>query len=375
MGCFYPPLTLKSFFAFSSDIIQGEFGKDLEKFQNEDPRLVQLLVKHKEVFGELPPPQKGQTLVQLDLQIEKEFEGMPLKSKCWPMPKPDQEEIENQANEMVRAGLAEEYTGKDFPKFCSPTMLVEKEKNKEVKTSKSRRMCVDYRKLNKRTMLHVGSLPNLEDNVEILSQFRFKCKLDMRSGFWQVSLTPQAQDFCAFIIPSGRVFKPLVMPFGLSNAPPIFQELMEKVIAEVKRRPPVKALVEPQRGHLNAFFDDTGIGANKVEDVLTILGNFLEVCKQHNLRVKLNKCEFLREEMEYLGFLVGYGWWKPSPKKVEALKSFQVKDLKSLRAFLGAGNFLRRLVKKTTPFPAPPSPTSPRPTKNGSGDPLKKKLC
>ena len=83
----------------------------MEKFQNEDPRLVQLLVKHKEVFGELPPPQKGQTLVQLDLQIKKEFEGMPLKSKCWPMPKPDQEEIENQANEMVRAGLAEEYTG------------------------------------------------------------------------------------------------------------------------------------------------------------------------------------------------------------------------------------------------------------------------
>ena len=273
---------------------------------------------------------------------------MPLKSKCWPMPKPDQEEIENQATEMVRAGLAEEYNGKEFPKFCSPTILVEKEKNKEVKTSKSRRMCVDYRKLNKRTILHVGSLPNLEDNVEMLSQFRFKCKLDMRSGFWQVSLTPQAQDLCAFIIPSGRVFKPLVMPFGLSNAPPIFQELMEKVIAEVKRRPPVKALVEPQKGHLNAFFDDTGIGANKVEDILTILDNFLEVCKQHNLRVKLTKCEFLREEMEYLGFLVGYGWWKPSPKKVEALKSFQVKDLKSLRAFLGAGNFLRRHVKNYT---------------------------
>jgi len=160
----------------------------------------------------------------MDLQLKKEYENTTLRTKCWPMPKVDQEEIEQQAQAMVAAGLAQEYGGKDFPKFCSPTLLVEKEENKAVKTYKARRMCIDDRKLNKRVDLHAGSLANMEDAVENLSRYRHKSKLDMRSGFWQVSLSPEAQNLCAFITPSGRIFKFLVMRFGLSNAPPRFSK-------------------------------------------------------------------------------------------------------------------------------------------------------
>jgi len=45
----------ETIFSFKADTIQGDFEKDLEKFQNEDPRLIGILVKHHEVFGELPP--------------------------------------------------------------------------------------------------------------------------------------------------------------------------------------------------------------------------------------------------------------------------------------------------------------------------------
>ena len=114
-------------------------------------------------------------------------------------------------------------------------------------------MCIEYRKLNQRVALHVGSIPNLEDQLEALSKFKVKCKLDMRSGFWQVSLSPKAQELCSFITPSGRVFKPLVMPFGLSNAPPIFQELMDKVVSQAKENPKVKQLIENGKGHLGVF--------------------------------------------------------------------------------------------------------------------------
>ena len=79
-----------------------------------------------------------------------------------------------QANEMLKGGLAEEFTGKEFPRFCSPTLLVDKEKGAEIKTSKSKRMCVDYRKLNQRAQVHAGSLPNLEGAVEALCQFKWK---------------------------------------------------------------------------------------------------------------------------------------------------------------------------------------------------------
>ena len=51
--------------------------------------------------------------------------------------------------------------------------------------------------------------------------------MDKRSAFWQVDLTPNAQELLAFITPLGRVFKWKVMPFGVANAPALFQELMK----------------------------------------------------------------------------------------------------------------------------------------------------
>ena len=137
----------------------------------------------------------------------------------------------------------------------------------------------------------------MEDAVENLSRYKYKSKLDMRSGFWKVSLSPEAQNLCAFITPSGRIFKPLVMPFGLSNAPPIFQELMEKVVQETKMHPKAKHLFRAQTGHVAAFFNDSGLGANTIEDALLVLDVWLEVCAKNNVRVKLRKCEFVKEEI------------------------------------------------------------------------------
>ena len=64
--------------------------------------------------------------------------------------------------------------------------------------------------------------------------------MDKRSGFWQVDLTAAAQELLAFITPKGRVFKWKVMPFGLANAPALFQELMNKILYILRRRPLVQ---------------------------------------------------------------------------------------------------------------------------------------
>ena len=312
----------------------------MEKFSGINEGLTALLQQFQQIFGELPPPTKGQALVQMDIKLKKEFENCHIRSKCWNMPKIEQDEIELQDNEMLKAGLAEEYLGEDFPRFCSPTLLVDKDKGK------AKRMCIDYRKLNQRTQIHAGSLPHMENAVETLCRFKYKCKMDMRSGFWQVSLSKEAKDLCAFILPSGRILKPTVMPFGLTNAPAIFQELMEKVVAQAKMKK--EDLFVQGKAHLAAFFDDSSIGANSLEDCLKVLKVWFEVCQENNLRIKLSKCEFLKETLEYLGFEVGHKVWKPSSKKVEALQKAKITNLKSLQSFLGACNFCRRHVKNFT---------------------------
>ena len=67
--------------------------------------------------------------------------------------------------------------------------------------------------------------------------------MEKRSGFWQVDLTPNAQELLAFTTPQGRVFKWKVMPFGVANAPALFQELMNKILSILRRRPVVQELI------------------------------------------------------------------------------------------------------------------------------------
>jgi len=145
------------------------------------------------------------------------------------MPLADQQELELQAEELLKAGLAEAFPLGQIPHFCSPTFLVDK------KESKTRRMVIQFRKLISRTRAHAAFLPNMEQMVASLAKNRFKSKLDMRSGFWQVSLSHRAKDLCAFCVPSGRCFRPLCMPFGLQGAPGVFQELIESLATQTKQ--------------------------------------------------------------------------------------------------------------------------------------------
>ena len=319
--------------------LHGEFEKDIKKFDDQ-PKLQNLLRKYQDVFGPLPPPGSGCKLVEMDIEIKEEHTGKTLRQKCWPMPKEDAEEIEKQVQELVEAKLVESFPPGTFPKHCSPTFLVDK------KESKTRRMVGQYMKLNKMTKPHAGFLPNMEEMIENMASKRFKSKLDLRSGFWQVGLTERARDLTAFTIPNGRVFRWNCMPFGLQGAPGIFQEMMELLIQKVKVQPEMRTLLTSQ--FLGAFFDDCGVGTDNMEDHLRILEEMLKVCQQNNIRIKLSKCDFMKEEIDYLGFNIGWGTWKPCKSKVEAILRSEVKNLKELRSFLGVLNFYRRHIPNFT---------------------------
>ena len=64
----------------------------------------------------------------MDVILKPEWEGKALRQKCWPLPKADQEELELQAEEIVKVGLAEAYPPGKFPEVCSPTFLVDKKR-------------------------------------------------------------------------------------------------------------------------------------------------------------------------------------------------------------------------------------------------------
>ena len=141
-----------------------------------------------EVFGELPPPASCDKLVQMDLKLKPEFVGHKIRRRPYPAPKEQADEIERRIQECIDAGLVLEYKDGDYPQHCSPCFLV------AIPGSTAKRLVVDYGELNKKTLNHSRSIPIIESTLEKIASCRYKTKMDKRSGFWQVDLTPNAQE-------------------------------------------------------------------------------------------------------------------------------------------------------------------------------------
>ena len=124
-----------------------------------------------------------------------------------------------------------------YPQHCSTCFVVAKP------GSTAKRLVVDYGELNKKTLNHSGSIPNMESTLDKIASCRYKTKMDKRSGFSHVDLTPNVRELLAFITPQERVFKRKVMPFGVANAPAPFQGLMNKILSILRRRPVVQELI------------------------------------------------------------------------------------------------------------------------------------
>ena len=120
------------------------------------------------------------------------------------------------------------------------------------------------------------------------------------------------------IAPNGQLFPWNVMPFGLANAPATFRELMNQLIAIMKRRSKAQQLLR-KGAVIEAYIDKVFLGSNTTEDHKSLIDEFLSVCDECNTRVKIEKCEFMRELVEYLGFEVVHQWWKPVEDKVAPL--------------------------------------------------------
>ena len=129
---------------------------------------------------------------------------------------------------------------------------------------------------------HFGSIPSIENTLERIAKCRYKTKMDKRRGFWQVDLTAAAQELLAFITPKGCVLKWKVMPFKVANAPALFQELMNKILYILRRRPLVQELIS-RESEMEAHINDVSLGTNTQEDHVLLLCDCSIVCQENQV--------------------------------------------------------------------------------------------
>ncbi|GKB66589.1 putative reverse transcriptase domain-containing protein [Tanacetum coccineum] len=141
------------------------------------------------------------------------------------------------------------------------------------------RMCIDYRKLNKLTVKNRYPLPRIDDLFDQLQGSSVYSKIDLRSGYHQLRVRDEDIPKTAFRTRYGH-YEFQVMPFGLSNAPEVFIDLMNRVC-----RPYLDKFVIK-------FIDDILIYSKTKKEHDAHLRLILELLKKQELYAKFSKCDF-----------------------------------------------------------------------------------
>ena len=203
------------------------------------------------------------------------------------------------------------------------------------------RLVFDYRALNKNTVKNVTGLPNIQEILDRLSKARYFSKLDLSNGYHQVRIAPQDIHKTAFRTKYGS-FEWVVMPFGLTNAPATFQSLVNNVFHDFIDE------------FLCVYIDDILIFSETEADHQRHLEQVLQRMQDHHLHARLAKCEFWKQELEYLGYHISSSGVSVLPSRTQAIADFEPPtSWTELRSFLGLANTIHRFVQRHADVVAP----------------------
>ncbi|CDO74260.1 hypothetical protein BN946_scf184642.g5 [Trametes cinnabarina] len=177
-------------------------------------------------------------------------------------------------------------------------------------------------------------LPFISDLFDKLKGAQFFTKLDVRAGYNNVRIKEGDQWKAAFKTARG-LFEPTVMFFGLCNAPATFQAMMNDIFRDF--------LAE---GWMIIYMDDILLFSDNLDDMHKHTTQVLQRLQENDLYLKGEKCEFDKQEVEFLGAIIRPGEIAMDPIKLEGLKEWQTPTtVKQVQSFLGFANFYRRFIR------------------------------
>ncbi|XP_039313505.1 uncharacterized protein LOC120359576 [Solenopsis invicta] len=189
--------------------------------------------------------------------------------------------------------------------YAFPIVLVRKKDGES-------RLCVDYRELNRITVKDNFPTPLIDDHLDSLRGKSYFSRFDLRNGFHHVKVADGSVKYTSFVTPLGQ-FEFLKTPFGLMNAPRVFQRYINGIFCDLIRDN--KILI---------YLDDILIATENVDEHLEILCEVFNLARRHELQFRLDKCSFLYREIIYLGYLIDESGIRPSATNVESVVDFPV---------------------------------------------------
>jgi hypothetical protein len=158
-------------------------------------------------------------------------------------------------------------------------------------------------------------------------------KIDLRSGYHQIRVKAEDIQKTAFRTRYGH-YEYSVMPFGVTNAPGVFMEYMNRIFHDYLDK------------FVVVFIDDILIYSKSKEDHAEHLKVVLSVLKERKLFAKLSKCEFWLSEVSFLGHVISSGGISVDPTKIEVVSQWEAhKFVAEIRSFLGLASYYRKFIE------------------------------
>ncbi|KAL0546247.1 hypothetical protein IC582_016153 [Cucumis melo] len=276
---------------------------------------------------ELPglPPHR-----EVEFAIELEPGTVPISRAPYRMAPAELKELKVQLQELLDKG----FIRPSVSPWGAPVLFVKKK-------DESMRLCIDYRELNKVTVKNRYPLPRIDDLFDQLQGATVFSKIDLRSGYHQLRIKDEDVPKTAFRSRYGH-YEFIVMSFGLTNAPAVFMDLMNRVFREFLDT------------FVIVFIDDILIYSKTEAEHEEHLRMVLQTLRDNKLYAKFSKCEFWLKQVSFLGHVVSKDGVSVDPAKIEAVTGWtRPSTVSEVRSFLGLAGYYRRFVENFSRIATP----------------------
>lgn len=252
----------------------------------------------------------------------------PIYTKPYPYPYSDKEFVVNEIQKLLDDGIIE----RSYSPYNAPIWVVPK-KGLDLNGKPKRRLVIDFQKLNAHTITDKYPIPDINTTIHNLGRARIFSTIDLQSGFHQISIREEDREKTAFSINHAK-FHFIRMPFGLKNAPSIFQRCVNDIL-------------DPFIGKFAyVYIDDVLIFSNSLEEHIEHISMIFNALHEANLKISNEKSHFFKSEIEYLGHIIKYQKITVDPEKITTIRNYEVpRTLKQLRSFLGLAGYYRKFIK------------------------------
>lgn len=251
------------------------------------------------------------------------------KSKTYPIPYRYKNDVEQEIQSLLKKGIIE-YSNTPY---INPLVIVKK-KNGEI------RMCLDARHLNKCSVPQYEAPINIDAILGKITESFIFSKIDLKHSFWLIPLDKSSRQYTGFSI-DGVIYNFTVVPFGLQSACASLVRVLHRILNKYD-------------SFVLHYIDDILIYSESIQEHMKHLDIVLRELDETGLKINIKKCQFIKTEVTYLGYLINKTGIQMDPERVQIIKNYKRPyNLKTLRGFLGTLNYFKKLIPNLSELELP----------------------